>query len=123
MKNLGTLKAIFLPETVRKILHVNDTESVDIVVEDVQVILKNRIQNALSEIGEILNSQSTDILTDEEAIELVNKFRHGKLNEFEQITQNIDHNLLETEQLAENTDERLSAEDVFNNARKIINEN
>ena len=49
MKKAGTLKAIFLPKKFRKFLGVSDTETVDLVIEDGEVLVKKQIQNNLEE--------------------------------------------------------------------------
>ena len=85
----------------------------------IQIRPVSDLRNKFPEIEKIINSGEPVYLT---------KNGYGtmvvlSLNEFERITQNTDLKLLEAERLAESTDERLSAEIVFDNARKIINEN
>lgn len=78
-KKKYTIKALFLPMEIRKALHVKDNDLVEIIEENGQYVLKNRIQNALDEIGALMDEDYTKlgVITDEDAIQYMINRRHG----------------------------------------------
>lgn len=79
MKESNTLKAIFLPESIRKILHVKSNEFVDIVVKGGEVFLKNQWMNGVEQINDVIKDEfaKVGVVDDKTAADFVENFRHG----------------------------------------------